>query len=245
MTKFLDVPFRDNSSFPLCRYLGANGTFKSAPTLPTGIAGRIWIEDAVCNMYVNTQTDANTAGWKRTEIDFGEFPTPTGEMWCTFDFQYHWDFSDYIVLGSWSVMIDGQSGVTYVPLGFRMRDHHFIIQASLDYSIGFSNRQIASIPVTRGRWYRVCAHANLQPNSTGFIEVFVDGMPIVRMWNTQSTYSTATAHYFKLGPYDGSHTMAFDEALLRIRNVTMWSGNDGYNAVMGGAPTIPQRRVAF
>ena len=68
-------------------------------------------------------------------------------------------------------------------------------------------------------------------------------MAIVRQYNLQTTYSTASAHYFKAGIYDGDHLEEFDYATMALRNVAMWEGNDGYNAVMGGAPRISQRLI--
>lgn len=245
MSKLLDLAFQTSADFAQCRSLGANGIFKTGTELPNGIPGRIWIENSICNMYLNT-SDASTADWKRTEIDFGEFPTALGEYWTTFEFKREWSFSNYVVIGSWSVMINDVSGQTYVPIGFRIRDQNLVIQAPRDLNvIGFNNQNLAVVPVGVGTWHKVVAHVNLQPDNTGFREVFLDGAPIVRQWGIQTTYPTSTGHYFKIGPYDGDHLAAFEEATLRIRNVAVWTGNDGYQAVMGEVPIIPQRRIAF
>ena len=242
----LHVPFRSSSDFIKCRWLGANGEFASGASLPDGIANRIYVEDSVCKLYVDTAADApDASGWKRSEIDFGEFPAAFGEFWTVFDFKYDWTFSEYVVIGSWAVMINGSSGTTYVPLGFRIKNHCLLIQSPADsWAISFSNQELASVPITPGKWYRVCAHVNLKSDATGFREVFLDGVPIVRQYNVQTTYSTATAHYFKLGPYDGDHLQAFPYASMSLRNVSMWSGNDGYQTVMGCVPRTVARLLS-
>src|SRR5687768_3161980 len=100
MSSILSLPFAAETDFTLCRYLGANGVFETGAELPTGIPGHITIDSGSCRMYVNTATDLDTADWKRTEIDFGEFPSATGEFWTTFEFMREWSFDEYIVIGS-------------------------------------------------------------------------------------------------------------------------------------------------
>lgn len=246
MAKILDLSFNTSSDFSNCRYIGANGTFETGPELPNGIAGRISIDDGACRMHLKT-TDANTADWKRTEIDFGEFPSAIGEIWSTFEFKYDWSFDNYVVIGSWSVMINDVAGQTYVPIGFRIRNKCLVIQAPANLGeLGFNNQDLAVESIAPGVWHRVCVHADMQAAAgAGFREVFLNNKPIVRQVSLQTTYSTATAHYFKLGPYDGLHTAAFSEATMFIRNVTMWTGNDGYLSVLGGAPQAPTRLVTY
>ncbi len=245
MTQILNLPFQSAADFSNCRWLAANGIFQAGSTLPNGITDHIFIENNACKLLLNTVTDApDSSGWMRTEVDFGDFPTAFGEVWSTFEFKYDWTFTNYIVIGSWSVMISGASGTTYVPIGFRIRDNCLVIQAPLDLGvIGFSNQDLAVIPIQPGTWYQVCAHSNLQSGATGFREILLDGVPIFRQWNAPTTYVDATAHYFKVGPYDGLHTKMFTEAIMHIRNVTMWTGNDGYQAVIGGVPRTPRRLV--
>lgn len=244
MAKILDLPFQNATDFPLCRYLGANGIFETGPELPNGIPGHITIDSGACRLYVNTTTDLDTAGWKRTEIDFGAFPTANGEFWTSFEFRRDWGFDEYVVIGSWAPLINGASGTTYVPIGFRIRNQNLIIQAPKDLSvIGFNNQDLGVAPIGVGKWHKVVAHVNLQPNNTGFREVFLDGVPMFRQYGIPTTYGTADGHYFKLGPYDGEHLLKFEEATLYIRNVSMWSGLGSYQTVMGNVPYIPHRKL--
>lgn len=243
MARTLNIPFQTSTDFASCRWLAANGIFQAGSTLPNGITDRIWVEDGVCKMVLDTVNDEpDSSGWMRTEVDFGEFPTAKGEFWSVFEFQYDWTFNDYVVIGSWSVMINGASGTTYVPIGFRIRNHCLVIQSARDLNvIGFSNQDLAAAPIQPGRWHRVVAHANLQSDSTGFREVFLDDVAIVKQYGLQTTYPDASAHYFKGGIYDGDHDQRFPYASLSLRNVSMWSGNDGYQTVMGGVPMSPAR----
>lgn len=241
--KTLDLPFQSASNFSSCRWLSANGVFQAGVFLPNGITNRIYVENNICRVILDTVNDApDSTGWMRSELDFGEFPSSRGEFWSTFDFKYDWTFSQYVVIGSWASMINGASGVTYVPIGFRIRNHSLIIQAPLDFNtIGFTSQVLATTPIQPGRWYQVCTHANLQSDNTGFREVFLDNKPILRQWNTVTTYADATAHYYKVGVYDGNHDKAFSYASMSLRNVTMWSANDGYQSVMGSVPLTPTR----
>src|SRR5688500_18310782 len=134
MAKTLDLSFSSTASFPGCRYIGANGIFETGPELPDGIPGRIWIVDNACKIYLNT-ADANTADWKRSELYFGESPSAFGEHWSTCELKYDWTFDNYVVIGSWAVMISGVSGTTYVPIGFRIRNKCLVIQAPLNLGV--------------------------------------------------------------------------------------------------------------
>ena len=243
MAKLRDIPFKDESDFSKCQYIQANGSFGSGPLMTTGVPDRIWIEEASCKMYLNIN-DVDTAGWKRSEIVLGTFPTGAGEYWSTCDFKYDWDTDKNVAIGSWYATPDSGDGLKYVPIGFRIRYSALVIEVPIDPPTeGIGSKAIASAPIVRNRWYSLCVHANLQPNNKGFREVFLDKAPIVREYGIPTAYVDVVGPYFKMGPYDGDHLLRFDEATLYVRNVTMWSGNDGYQNVMGGVPLSPPRLI--
>lgn len=243
MAKIGDWPFTTGSNFSTLRAIYSNGIYDTGAALSDGIPGRIWIEDDACHMYLDT-SDAATLNWKRTECEFGFFPTAFGEYWTTFDFMYEWSFPNFVVIGEWAPMISGEYGVTYATLGFRVQDHCFLVQAQREYSqLSFNSRIVCKVPIRRGSWYRVCTHINLQSDGRGFLEILLNGETVAREWNRQTAHADVSDHYFKIGPYDGNHTELFKIAKMRLRNVTIWSGNDGYQAVMGGGVPLSPKRL--
>lgn len=241
MTKLVDIPL--DTDFSACQYVQANGIFGSGPTMAKGVKDRIEILGGVARLYLNV-ADADTASGVRSEIILGTFPNGTGEYWSTVDFKYDWDYTGVIAIGSWYATPDPGDGLKYVPIGYRIRNGCLVIQVPDKPPVeGIGSQVIATIPITRGRWYSLCTHVNLQPTTTGFREIFLDAAPIVRQFGVITAYSDAVGPYFKMGPYDGSHEKKLDAATLYLRNATMWSGNDGYQAVMGKLPMAPRRML--
>jgi|SRR5687768_116060 len=243
MTKILDVPFSTGSDFSNVKSIYSNGLYYTGLQAPNGIPNRIWIEDDACHIYLNT-ADAPTYNWKRSECEFGNLPTTFGQFWTSFDFMYTWEFNYFVVIGGIPNILNGQFGVAYVNIGYRIEDHHLLVQAPRDFSTAnFYNRVVCKVPIVPNKWYSLLTHINLQSDTTGFIELFLDGVTIAKEWNLQTAHSTATGHYFKTGVYDGEHLEKFSEAKILMRNISVWEGNDGYQTIMGGVPLCPTRLI--
>lgn len=106
------------------------------------------------------------------------------------------------------------------------------------------NRRAASINFEFDRWYRFCLHANWQPDTTGFREFFVDGVPYIREFNRGTHYVDAAGPYFKFGVYDHTSSYPADPLSAHFRNLQIWSGSGGaYEGIMGTVPLPPKRLV--
>ncbi len=244
MTKLVDLPL--SSTFAGCVYLSADGEFTTGARHPNGITDRIQIEDSCAKLCLNIN-DAETNAGLRTELQFGTFAAGTGEYWTTFEFKYDWDYLGGIVIGSWFASADGGDGIKYVPIGFRIRNKCLVIQVPDNLPTeGLGNKVIAAVPIEQNRWYKVTCHANLQSTAIGFREILLDGTPIVREFGVVTNYVDVVGPYFKLGPYDGFGELGFTEELtMWLRNITMWSGNDGYQTVMGSVPKARPNLLAI
>lgn len=243
MARLDNYTFANGFSFADVRAIYSKGLYYAGYQAPDGIPDRIWIEDDACHLYLDI-TDPETLLWKRTECELGFLPTTFGEYWFTFDFMYEWDFPNYVVIGEIANKIGEEYGVTYATLGYRVYNHCFLVQAQRNYSgLSFNNRVVASVPIKPRNWYSVCVHINLQPDTTGYLEIYLNKKLIAKEFNTQTAISTASAHYYKYGVYDGDHQESFAKAKMRLRNVTMWQGLSGYQEVLGGVPRIGQRFI--
>jgi len=56
-------------------------------------------------------------------------------------------------------------------------------------------------------------------------------------------YDNVQGPYLKLGPYDYAHWGDFGEKTAFYADAKVWSGNDGYQTVMGGVPIIGTRLI--
>lgn len=248
-----DVPMR--GGFPQIAGLGfqANGTIVGVADAPQGIPGKLEVQG---DWMVSTldESDAWTASGLRSEMYLS--PDARGERW------YNWEF---MIPPGWS--IDSHKFIVmqihdspnkaapeylprhptfliYVEKATSEEELHFVVRvpgATLPTQ-SQDVRTVNSAQCEIGRVYRLCLHVNWQIDNTGFRELFIDGEPIMREYNVPTTYDDVTGGYLKLGVYRGSTPEDIGHRVAKYRSIQVWSGNDGYQTVMGGAP-VPTRRL--
>lgn len=227
----------------------ANGIIAGVASAPDGIPGRLEVQGGWMRATLD-ESDEWTASGLRSECYFA--PSPRGEWWYTWEFcvPEGWavDEHRFIVM-----QILDSPDPTYLPrhrpfLVYVERNAgdqlHLVVRVPsavlpLQDTAG---RIVVARPLETARVYRLCLHANWQIDNTGFREFFVDDEPLMRHYNTPTTYDDVTGGYLKLGLYRGSTPLNIGRRVVQFRKIKVWSGNDGYQAVMGGAPR-PERRL--
>lgn len=248
-----DVPMQGN--FPQVAGLGfqADGVIVGVADAPTGIPGKIEIQG---DWMVSTldESDAWTASGLRSEMYLS--PDARGEWWYNWEFMIPpgWSIDDhkFIVMqihdspnkAAPEYLPRHPTFLIYVEKATSADTLHFVVRVpgAILPTQSQDMRTVNAVPMSLGRAYRFCLHVNWQIDSTGFRELFIDGEPIMREYNTPTTYDDATGGYLKLGVYRGSTPEDIGHRVAMYRRVQVWSGNDGYQTVMGRAP-VPARRL--
>ena len=247
-----DAPM--SAGFPQIAGLGfqANGMISGVESAPDGIPGRLEVQDGWMVSTLDA-SDELTASGLRSECYFA--PNPRGEWWYTWDFRVpegqSADERRFIAMQIHDS--PKTSDPTYLPrhptfLVYVERNAgdqpHFVVRVPSMVLPGQdpAGRIVVARPLEVGRVYRLCLHVNWQIDNTGFREFFVDEEPLMRQYNTPTTYDDETGGYLKLGVYIGTTPLNIGSRVAQYRNIKIWSGNDGYQAVMGSAPR-PERRL--
>lgn len=242
MPKIFDVPFTSAASFEAVS-VSANGTHDFGRNHPNGMPGRLEIADA-CLQVTLYPTDAKTNLGLRSEVTIGTFPTNSGEYWSQFEFRLpeDWAYQDLVFVGSWYATPDAGDPTKHVPMGFRLTNGAFAVIVPQSFtSVSNNGETVVRAKVEPGRWYRVTCRTNLQQTATGFREIYLDRVPILKQSGIITTYDDAIGPYFKCGVYvDGT---SFDRLRIWFRNFAVWQGNDGFNAILGGVPEVPPRAL--
>ncbi|MGH8685738.1 MAG: hypothetical protein ACREUM_10360, partial [Nitrosospira sp.] len=58
-----------------------------------------------------------------------------------------------------------------------------------------------------------------------------------------NAYDHVLGGYLKLGIYNYSASSGWGVNTIYIKDVSIWSGNDGYQTVMGTVPLVPPRML--
>lgn len=241
MTRIYDMPLSVDFGTTILR---ANGVVASGDPYPAeGISNRLEIVGGALQATVY-QDDTLTYNGRRAEVDIGVFPANSGVCWSTVDFMLpgDWSYNKLIMMGSWYPTPDGGDGTKHVTIGLRLLGPTLlvIVPDSLPGETT-TGKTVARMDLERGRWYSLCIHAGLATDLSGFREVYVDGVPILREFNIPTTYIDAVGPYFKIGPYDGGHNNDFGMLRLYYRNARMWTGIENFQAVMDRVPRMPRR----
>lgn len=230
----------------------ANGIISGVESAPEGIPGRLEIQGG---WMVSTldESDELTASGRRSECYFA--PNPRGEWWYTWEFRVPegWSVDEHRFMVMQIHDSPNISDPAFLPrhptfLLYVERlagdQLHFVVRVPSKVlpEQDPDGRIVAARPFEIDRVYRLCLHANWQIDNAGFREFFVDDEPLMRHYNTPTTYDDVTGGYAKLGLYRGSAPLLFGRRVAQYRNIKIWSGNDGYQAVMGSAPR-PERRL--
>jgi hypothetical protein len=239
MSLVASYPFTD---FSQVQGVSGDGRVLAGASYPKGIPNVLTIENGMMRAFL-TDSHAITTIGHRTEI-YLTVDANSGEVW------YSWEFMLPAVY--WQGYSTG--GLTIGQMhdtgdaGDPARQPIFMLQAFNGnlcvtwpravlptQSVSFT--RIPVTPLEYDRWYSVCVRNNLQITTEGFREVFIDRIPVYREWGVATTYDDAIGPYFKLGIYNTSGGLSGDKVAY-FRNLKRWTGNDGYQAVMGGVPLI-------
>ncbi len=244
MSKIIDYPLSTN--FAGVNTLQARGTIDSGNNLPTGITGALTIVAGVMSSTIN-QSDAVTALAIRSEITA---PADSmAERWYTWEFMLPTDFNpttDPISLMQIHDTPDGGDGAKSVPFSLYYEQSGYLaayVPLQNLPSEGANFKFAGKSECVKGNWYRACLHVLWSTTATGFREFYLNGVPLFRHYNLATMYSDTVGPYFKLGCYDATHNARFGSCTAYYRNVAIWSGNDGYQAVMGGLPVLPPQKL--
>lgn len=222
----------------------ANGVTSNGALSPSGVPGHLAITGG--HMVATLiEGDALTTAGHRSEI-YLQPETVPGEYW------YSWEF---LVPSSWG----------FLPIMTLMQIHDTPDGGDLDrfpnFALGIENSQLValvssgSLPVQNSivnrlahkelifdTWHTACLHVKWETSGIGFREFFVDRDPMMRQFNVGTAYADVIGPYLKLGVYNFFSQAAIGINEAHYRNIKVWSGNDGYQTVMGGVP-LPQRQV--
>ncbi len=244
MTKIIDYPLGTN--FSGVNTLQAQGSIVSGNSSPTGIGSALSISNGYMVSSI-TQSDTLTATAIRAEITA---PADSmAERWYVWEFMLPESFapsSDPISLMQIHDTPDGGDGTKAVPFSFYYEQSGCLaayVPLQTLPAEGASFKLAGSINVTKGHWYKAALHCLWSTTTTGFREFYLDGQPLFRHFNLPTMYSDAVGPYFKVGCYDSTHNARFGTATAYFRNVGIWSGNDGFNTVLGALPTLAPQRV--
>jgi hypothetical protein len=244
MAKIIDYPL--NADFSGVNTLQAQGSIATGNSSPSGIGSALLIENGVMKSTI-TQSDTLTATGIRAEIT--ALADSFAERWYVWEFMLPENFNpstDPISLMQIHDKPDGGDGAKAVPFTLYYEQSGYFaahVPAQTLPTEGTNFKPAGVLDVQKGRWYKACLHVLWSTTTTGFREFYMDGVPLFRHFNVPTMYSDATGPYFKLGCYDATHNARFGTATAYFRNVAIWSGNDGYQAVMGGLPALPPQRV--
>lgn len=241
MTRIFNAPLTQNFGAATLR---ANGVTVSGDPYPAGgIQNRLEIINGALEATVY-QDDPLTFSGRRAEVEIGIFTANSGICWSTVDFMLpeDWAYSKLVMMGSWYPTPDSGDGTKHVTIGLRLLGSTLliIVPDSLPGETT-TGKTVARMELERGRWYSICIRAGLATDATGFREVYIDGVPILREFGIETTYTDTVGPYFKVGPYDGNSYNDFGLLRIYYRNAAMWTGDEGFQAVMGRVPRTPSR----
>lgn len=240
MPQIIDYPLIND--FSGVSTLQAGGQIVSGNAFPGGIGSYLRISGGAMEATV-AHDDPVTALGRRSEITAPA--DPREERWYAWEFmvprqdvshpfsvmQIHDtpDLEDAPRYPNFLVTLEGGQIVISVPSA--------VLPAQEAYG-----RRIAIADLEFDRWYACCLHVKWAIDNTGFREFFLDRVPYMREFGVPTHYDDATGPYLKLGVYNfyGSYPSGGFLHIGRFRHASVWSGNDGYHAVMGGVP-VPQK----
>lgn len=210
----------------------------------TGLSypGRIEIAqapDGIAALHsVVLDTDPETATGQRAEL---RGPAEANaERWYKFDIMISrgWPSGEYLVMQIHDTPDGGESPIK-VP-NFALLNSEGVGIAYVPVSApteAAAVRVFAKFPMALGVWHTVVLHTNSATDTTGFMELIVNGETVGKEWLRACGYADAIGPYFKLGCYDYLHLGGFGMLEAWYRNVKVWSGGESYVSVLGNAPS--------
>jgi len=224
----------------------ALGENVDATLYPTGRPGTFDLVNGITRITVK-ETDPITYTYQRAELVFKHQLDVTGERWYTWEIMVPsgWDFLTGFTVMQVHVDPEPEEAIQSRALNFilMLENNEWtpLIPVAIDPISTIAYRP-AAVAMEFDRWYSMCLHANWQTDNTGFIEFYIDKVPLFKRTGLATTYSHPTqGPYSKLGLYNHRVATGWTQKVAYYRNARIWSANDGYQAVMGGAPIAPPR----
>lgn len=244
MTLVASYPFTD---FSQVQGVSGNGQVLAGASYPQGIPNVLTIENGAAKAFL-TDSHAITTVGHRTEMYLTS--DTLGEVWYAWEFmlpaQYWQGFTGAMTVGQCHDFADAGDGGRQPNAMFQVINgvlHLVWPRATLPTESTAFDR-FAVLNIQWGVWHSICLHVNWQTTTAGFRDVYVDRKPVYRKWNIATAYDDVIQPYFKLGIYNTSGGNCGDK-LAYFRNLKRWSGNDGYQAVMGNVPLCRSRSTVF
>jgi hypothetical protein len=136
---------------------------------------------------------------------------------------------------------ESEGGPVAVQFTLHLEHDRLVARVPMDVTVpGTESYRVGSHPFIFDRWYSMCLHANWQLDSSGFWELYVDRVPMLKRYGFANAYDREYGGYLKLGIYNFNRVSEWGEKTIYIRNINIWSGDDGYKAVIRGAPICPK-----
>ncbi len=232
------------STFSGSGMLQCMGTGYMSASYPDGIAGSIEIDDGWFKATIR-QTDPPTFSGIRSEIipfstqALGDEVVFTWEMLIK---SSEWtDHTGDIVLGQLHTKdsIPAAVGFAIAAKGGML---FLDIPNSEPPTESWTEKRNVIGALKLDHVYQMAVRMRCINNTTGYLQVFVDGVQVYQNWQRGTSYN-ADAPYFKLGIYDGPHNADFGTKSARFRNVRRYTGVDAYSLFLGNVPLPPKRLV--
>lgn len=244
VSSFFDSPSANYAAVP---GVSGDGVSGSGSVHVSGIPSCLTLENGVMRAY-HADAHASTSG-PRTEIYFIA-DAMNAEIWYAWDFMLpaaYWNgFDGIVTIGQFhdSPDVDPPDPPSRQP-NFMLQFNRGNLQAVWPFSglpaDSFASLKVPGVALQYDRYYSVCTRFKWSTTTTGFREVFVDRVRIHREWNVPTSYTDTVAPFFKLGLYITNDGNLAGDKVIYIRNLKLWSGNDGYQTVMGGVPRVGTR----
>ena len=216
-----------------------NGNVVSGGSSPSGSVGFIELDGLTGTRFTMHSTDTPTATGIRAETTWNTaaIGNETWTSWQMMVKQSEWTVnSTSIMVGQ---MHTADAIVAANPYTFTIQNSQFSFNVPLSDppTVSGSANVIPIGQLIYGHWYSITVHILFENNDTGFVEAFVDGVPIYRIWSRGTCYNS-DAPYWKLGIYDAQHLNAFGSQLsVWFKNLVIYSGSGGtYHAMLGTEP---------
>jgi hypothetical protein len=242
MSLQVDLPL--TSTFVGTQQLQCMGSAYAPASYPTGVAGSMEFDDGWFKATIR-QTDPTTFTGIRSEV----LPFTTQAL------------GDEVVF-TWEMLIKSSEWANHtgdIVLGqLHTKDS---INAAVGFAFAAKGRMLFldipnSEPPTES-WtekrnvigalkldhvYQMAVRMRCINNTTGYLQVFVDGVQVYQNWQRGTSYN-GDGPYFKLGIYDGPHNADFGTKSARFRNVRRYTGIGAYSEFLAQPPLPLQRMV--
>ncbi len=233
-----------SESFSGVNQLQANGTVVSGNSSPSGVVGRLEIINGVMCATVNSG-DMQTSLGHRSEIRAQN--DVIGEFWYTWDMLIPTSWESDIAMSVMQIhdSPDGGDNPRFPNFLLTVEDDSLVVlvpSATLPTE-GVNGTRVAVESLQKGQWLNFCLHVSWQTSTTGFRELFINKTPVYKQFGIATHYTDINGPYLKLGVYDYYHVGSFLEKTAYFRNVRVWTGNDGYQQVMGGVPESKRLKI--